>query len=142
MDLLTEALSPALNATVMRCLEKRAADRWQSASELVVQLDAASTPTAGLTPSSAQTTVTSSGTEAALRRGHPARVAAIFVAIELVTRTPGGNVTVPLSLLGGKVAPNLWHMLWYWALPGPFAAHKNRRSAQYVRPNPRGNKGA
>ena len=49
-------------------------------AELVVQLDAASTPTAGLTPSSAQTTVISSGTEAALRRGHPARVAAIFVA--------------------------------------------------------------
>jgi tetratricopeptide (TPR) repeat protein len=74
------SISPALNAIVMRCLEKRAADRWQTASELAAQLDAASTPSAGFTPSSAQTVVVSSGTEAALRRGHPARVAAIFVA--------------------------------------------------------------
>ncbi len=81
---LRPSIPPALNAIVMRCLEKRAADRWQSATELAVQLDAASTPTAGLTPSSAQTTVVSSGTEAALRRGHPARVAAIFVAISVV----------------------------------------------------------
>jgi tetratricopeptide (TPR) repeat protein len=74
------SISPALNAIVMRCLEKRAADRWQTASELAAQLDAASTPSAGFTPSSAQTVVVSSGTEAALRRGHPARVAVIFIA--------------------------------------------------------------
>ena len=38
---------PALNAVIMRCLEKRAADRWQSAAELVPQLDAMSTPSCG-----------------------------------------------------------------------------------------------
>ncbi|MFL5493239.1 MAG: protein kinase domain-containing protein [Gemmatimonadales bacterium] len=71
-------ISPALNAAVMRCLEKRAADRWQSATELVSQLDAAATPTAGMTPSATQPVV-SSGTEAAIRRAQPARVAAQFV---------------------------------------------------------------
>jgi eukaryotic-like serine/threonine-protein kinase len=71
-------ISPALNAAVMRCLEKRAADRWQSAAELVAQLDAAATPTAGMTPSTTQPIV-SSGTEAAIRRAQPLRVAALFV---------------------------------------------------------------
>jgi eukaryotic-like serine/threonine-protein kinase len=35
------AVPPALSGAVMRCLEKRAADRWQSAAELAAQLDAA-----------------------------------------------------------------------------------------------------
>ena len=71
------AISPQLNALVMRCLEKRAADRWQSAAELVPQLDAMTTPSGGLAPATAQTIV-SSGTEAAIRRAHPGRVAALF----------------------------------------------------------------
>ncbi len=33
------AVPPALEALVMRCLEKRAADRWQSAEEIVAQLE-------------------------------------------------------------------------------------------------------
>lgn len=74
------SMSPVLNAVVMRCLEKRAADRWQTAAELVAQLDAAMALSGGLAPSGAQTII-SSGTEAALRRGHPGRVAAIFVAV-------------------------------------------------------------
>jgi tetratricopeptide (TPR) repeat protein len=72
------SMSQALNAVVMRCLEKRAADRWQSAGELVAQLDAAATPPGGVAPSGAQTTI-SSGTATALRRGNPARVAVLFL---------------------------------------------------------------
>ncbi len=35
---------------VMRCLEKKPADRWQSAGDLLAQLEAAQTPTGGSTP--------------------------------------------------------------------------------------------
>jgi eukaryotic-like serine/threonine-protein kinase len=72
-----------LNAVVMRCLEKRPADRWQSAAELVPQLDAMSTPSTGTMPVTASAVI-STGTEQAIRRGHPVRVAALFVAASLV----------------------------------------------------------
>jgi eukaryotic-like serine/threonine-protein kinase len=68
----------ALENVIMRCLEKHAADRWQSASELLPYLDALSTPTTGLPPTTAATPQISSGTEAALRRAHPVRVAGLF----------------------------------------------------------------
>ena len=44
---------PALAALIMRCLEKRPADRWQSADELVAQLEVIATPSGGMQPSSA-----------------------------------------------------------------------------------------
>ncbi|HYV96352.1 MAG TPA: protein kinase [Gemmatimonadaceae bacterium] len=66
---LRPAVPPALNAVVMRCLEKRAADRWQSASELLPQLDMLLTPATGGTAPY----MISSGTQAALARSHPVR---------------------------------------------------------------------
>src|SRR5437867_2612377 len=74
-----DSVPPALVAPVMRCLEKHAADRWQSAAEVVSQLEALSTPSGGMSPAGA-TPAISSGTEDAIRRGHPARVAALFAA--------------------------------------------------------------
>ncbi|MFI5235147.1 MAG: protein kinase [Gemmatimonadales bacterium] len=47
------ACPPALAAVVMRCLEKRPADRWQSAEEITRQLDAMVTPSGGMPPTSA-----------------------------------------------------------------------------------------
>ena len=44
------AVPPALDALVMRCLEKKAADRWQSAAELHVLLDGMATPSGGTAP--------------------------------------------------------------------------------------------
>ena len=41
------AVPPALNALVMRCLEKRPADRWQRAEDLLVALEAMATPAGG-----------------------------------------------------------------------------------------------
>jgi serine/threonine-protein kinase len=44
---------PALAALVMRCLEKKPADRWQSAEEVVRQLELMATPSGGLAPTTA-----------------------------------------------------------------------------------------
>jgi serine/threonine-protein kinase len=40
----------ALESVVMRCLEKKPADRWQTAEELLPQLEALTTPSGGMTP--------------------------------------------------------------------------------------------
>lgn len=68
---------PALNALIMRCLSKKPADRPQSAIELVQLLDVIMTPSGGMTPTGS-TPVISSGTEAAIKRAHPVRVATMF----------------------------------------------------------------
>jgi len=47
------AVPAALAALVMRCLEKKAADRWQSAAELHQQLEVMATPSGGTTPTEA-----------------------------------------------------------------------------------------
>src|SRR5213595_3959686 len=72
-----DSVPPALAALIMRCLAKHPADRPQSAEELLGQLEAMATPTGGITPEQAPFGI-SSGTAAAIRRGHPARVATLF----------------------------------------------------------------
>ncbi|MGD2124261.1 MAG: protein kinase [Gemmatimonadota bacterium] len=49
-----EAVPVALEALVMRCLEKKAADRWQSADDLHAALVALATPSGGITPTATQ----------------------------------------------------------------------------------------
>jgi tetratricopeptide (TPR) repeat protein/tRNA A-37 threonylcarbamoyl transferase component Bud32 len=71
------AVPPALEMLVMRCLEKHAADRFQRASELLPTLNSLLTPSGGTQPTSAVAAV-SSGTEAALKKTHPVRVAVLF----------------------------------------------------------------
>jgi serine/threonine-protein kinase len=72
-------VSPQLEALIARCLQKRPADRWQTAAELVPQLDAIATPTAGMSPTATPPAI-SAATEQAFRRGHPVRVALLFAA--------------------------------------------------------------
>lgn len=47
---LRPAIPPELSQTLMRCLEKRPSDRWQSAEELLAQLESLATPGQGTTP--------------------------------------------------------------------------------------------
>ncbi len=70
-----DSVPPALAALIMRCLAKHPADRPQSADDVLGQLEAMATPT-GATLS--EQSPISSGTQAALRRSHPVRVATLF----------------------------------------------------------------
>ena len=76
---LRPAVPAALNALIMRCLEKRAADRWQHAEELFPNLEALLTPSGGTAPTAAVAAVTPVVTTAA-GPAHPVRVAALFAA--------------------------------------------------------------
>jgi tetratricopeptide (TPR) repeat protein len=77
------AVPPQLQGLIARCLEKRPADRWQTAAELLPQLDTATTPSGGMTPTGTQPAV-SAATEQAIRRGHPVRVTLLFAAASAV----------------------------------------------------------
>ena len=44
------AVPPALEGWVLKCLEKKPADRWQSAEEMLPHLEALATPSGGVTP--------------------------------------------------------------------------------------------
>jgi serine/threonine-protein kinase len=48
------SLSPALSSVIMKALEKRPADRWQTAEEMVTQLEPLMTPSGGMTPTQTQ----------------------------------------------------------------------------------------
>lgn len=95
---LRPAIPEALGGLVMRCLEKRPADRWQTAEELIPHLEALLTPSGGSSPTSA-TMAVSSGTEAALRRSHPGRVAILF------------------SIVAGLVVAGVWFLVQQLGLP-------------------------
>jgi tetratricopeptide (TPR) repeat protein len=88
-----------LAALVLRCLEKKPADRLQTADELLAQLEAMATPAAG-TALTGAVPVTSSGTEAAIRRAHPGRVAALFTAASI------GVIAVVYVLMRGLGLPD------------------------------------
>jgi Tol biopolymer transport system component len=48
------SLSPALTGVIMKALAKRPADRWQTAEEMVNQLEPLMTPSGGMTPTQTQ----------------------------------------------------------------------------------------
>ncbi|MGD8726785.1 MAG: protein kinase, partial [Gemmatimonadales bacterium] len=97
-----EGLPAPLADLVMRCLEKRPADRWQSAAELRQQLDAVAGSSGSVTP--VQSWGPSASAETALRRHHPARVVGTYGIASLVI------VLLAYGLMQGLGLPG-------WVLP-------------------------
>src|SRR5690349_12785177 len=50
LSLRRAACPPGVEAVIMKCLAKRPADRWQTADELLAQLEPLATPSGGMTP--------------------------------------------------------------------------------------------
>ncbi|HVP69872.1 MAG TPA: hypothetical protein VMS45_01030, partial [Gemmatimonadaceae bacterium] len=103
------SVPPALNALVMRLLEKKPADRVQRADELFTLLQAMATPSGGLAPTGATPPVPAltSGAEAALRRAHPVRVTVLFglasIAVLAVVYALRARLGLPDWVLPGAV---------------------------------------
>jgi len=109
-------IPPALGALVMRCLEKRAADRPQRAADLVSALDQITTPSGGSMPTSAVPATPPAMTGAAPRMSNRARwigvAAAVIVAVVagLLAMTRHAAATTPRSIavmpteMGGDTA--------------------------------------
>ncbi len=87
-----ETVPPALAQLVMRCLEKKPADRWQSAEELLPQLEALATPSGGLTPAATTPLALVSGSRRFLSLKMLASVTALavvgFFSIRLLRHEP------------------------------------------------------
>ena len=90
------AVPAALNAVIMRCLEKRPADRFQRARELIPHLDAYLTPSGG---TSAVPAGVAPGPES-VATPHPVRVAILFALGSLVVLSLVWWLTQRLGLPG------------------------------------------
>ena len=87
------SVPPAVAALVMRCLEKKAADRWQTAGELHQQLELMATPSGGASPTTAvpATVAVRPRQRLALIIGAVAVAAAIIAAVVLPRRDPAAS---------------------------------------------------
>ena len=75
------AVPPALAHLVMRCLEKKPADRWQSAEEMLGHLEALATPSGGLTPTATVPVTAAAGGRGLFTPMKIAAAAALVVAV-------------------------------------------------------------
>ena len=97
------ALTPALAGMVMQCLEKKPADRCQSAEELIPLLESVLTPSGGITPSA---TVPISALPGPRRRLVPAlgAVGALALAALAFVLTRGPAEGARGAAAGGRIA--------------------------------------
>ncbi len=89
------SVSPALNDFVLRCLQKNPADRWQTAEEMLGQLEMMSSTTGGMTP------VQTRSSKAVAPAGHRNRSAAMIAAAVL----GAGALAAAGFFLKGEEAP-------------------------------------
>ena len=104
------SVPPALAHLVMRCLEKKPADRWQSAEEMLEHLEGLATPSGGLTPTHVQPATTSvevgGGTPTWLKVAVPLAVAGIaLLAWTALSGPPGESADVPGVATTAEDAP-------------------------------------
>jgi len=84
------SVPPALEALIMRCLEKKPADRWQSAEEMLPHLEAMATPSGGIQPTTAVM-----GQSAKARRAllWPAAAVVVILLVAAVVFWPRGSAS-------------------------------------------------
>ncbi len=92
------ACPPTLAAVIMKCLEKRPADRWQTAEALLAQLEPMATPSGGVTPTQTQPTAAVAGFAPDASYGHPLRVGGIFLLVATAVMGVMYFLTVQLGL--------------------------------------------
>jgi tetratricopeptide (TPR) repeat protein len=99
------SVPPALAALIMRCLEKRPSDRWQTVEEVLHQLEAMATPSGGSAPTTA-VPAASRPTEPAAQ-SHPLLALAVFLvasaAVLAVTRVLVLRLGLPDWVLWGAI---------------------------------------
>jgi len=81
-----ETVPVALEQLVLRCLEKKPADRWQTADEMLPVLESLSTPSGGVTPTTAVRVPTPAPTYRKLAWPALAAVAVVIAGIVLLSR--------------------------------------------------------
>ena len=156
IERLRPAVPPMLASLVMQCLAKRAADRPQSADQVIHVLDTISTPTGGSVPT---TVVMTPAVGAPHRR---VRVLALSAAVAIPWRSsaavcsgggaertppprsrprlgsrPPGLYRPPSRLRPRRCAPRRLLRLWNRPSPAPSRRHRPRRAPRFA-PEPTG----
>jgi len=97
------AVPPALAGTIMRCLEKKPADRWQTAAELLAELEVlASTPSGGITPTSTRPLEALTLQRSGLSQGWK-KPALAFVMLAIVVAGAWYATHRPAKLVPGRI---------------------------------------